>query len=84
MIQQLTRNALKGQQQLAQGSALGGEMGANQRPTGAKAFALTVRLSHAPCPPRALPWAMSGLALQAALNLKGQQRYYCQIKTLEN
>ena len=32
------RNALKGQQQLAQGSALGGEMGANQRPTGAKAL----------------------------------------------
>ena len=25
MIQQLTRNALKGQQQLAQGSALGGD-----------------------------------------------------------
>ena len=43
MILQLTRNALKGQQQLAQGSALGGEMGANQRPTGAKAFALTAR-----------------------------------------
>ena len=29
MILQLTSNALKGQQLLAQGSALGGEMGAN-------------------------------------------------------
>ena len=70
MISQLTRNALKGQQQLAQGSALGGEMGANQRPTGAKAFALTARPpSHGPHPGR-LPWAMSGLALQAALTEK--------------
>ena len=47
------RNALKGQQQLAQGSALGGEMGANQRPTGAKAFALSARPpSHGPHPGR--------------------------------
>ncbi len=36
-----------------------------------RAFALTARPSHAPYPPRAMPWAMSGLAFQAALYPKG-------------
>ena len=71
MISQLTRNALKGQQQLAQGSALGGkEWELTNALQGQKLlhFQRAPLMSHAP--PRALPWAMSGLAFQAALCLR--------------
>ena len=71
-------NAPEGGQQLpAQGNALGERVGSKPAPYRGKsikrgrAFALSARPSHEPCPPRALPWAMSGLALQAALYPKG-------------
>ncbi len=78
------RNALKGQQQLAQGSALGEENGSKLTPY--RGIRITTRVccgfetiesfctysaSYLARPsPRAMPWAMSRLALRAALCLR--------------
>ena len=84
MIQQLTLTPLKGAAATSPRQRLGGRSGSKPAPYRGKsikrgrAFALTACPSHAPCPPRAMPWAMSGLALQAAFIQRGQLRYYCQ------
>ena len=68
MILQLTSNALKGQQLLAQGSALGWKREQTNALQGQKLLHLQRVLPCTPLP-RAMPWAMSGLALQAALTI---------------
>ena len=79
MISQLTSNALKGQQQLAQGSALGEEESEKDALKVQKHYKIQALFPNAFAPvgrwfavsllPRVMPWAMSGLALQAALTI---------------